>query len=112
VLKRMSVYSLPEGTDPDEFWKYHKEAHAPDIKKGYGPRLKRYVPHRVTKVIDGEPSFYRFVELWCDSEEDFEEGFKAHSALKTPEEKAPHQDFLSWVTNFFMVHADEEVIVP
>lgn len=112
MIKRIAVYSLPEGTDPDEFWKYHKEVHAPDIKKAYGPRLKRYVLHRITKVIDGKPSFYGFVELWCDSEEDFEEGFKAHSALKTPEGKAPHQDFLSRVTNFFMVHVDEEVIVP
>ena len=111
MIKRISVYSLPEGSDPEEFWKYHKEVHAPDIKNGAGSRLKKYVIHRITKVIDGKANFYGFVETWWDNEGDVEKGFGG-GFLKTPSGKNPHEDFLSRVTDFFHAEVEEKVIIP
>ena len=41
MVKMVSIYSLPEGVDPDEFWRYHTEDHASDIKRAAGTRLKK-----------------------------------------------------------------------
>ena len=113
MFKTIAVYSLPEGADPDKFWKYHREVHAPDVKKGFDKSLKRYVIHRITKMIAGKPSFYGFVETWYDSEEAFNRAFKrANESVKTPEGKTAHEDFRSHVTDFFWAIVDEEVIVP
>lgn len=112
MIKRVTVYSLLEGTDPDEFWKYHQEVHAPDFVKLAGPGLKRYVIHRVTKVIRGEPKFFGFVETWWESEKAMEwsaENVKAH---KTAEGKTILEDFFSRITDGFMVQVEERVIVP
>ena len=73
MVKMVTIYSLPEGTDPDTFWKYHIEEHALDIKKVAGPLLKKYVINRVTQVIRGEPKFFGLIETWWDSEEDRQE---------------------------------------
>ncbi len=69
MIKRVSIHSLPEGVDPDKFWKYHTEVHASDITKAAGPRLKRCLLNRVRKVESGEPKFFGLIELWFESEE-------------------------------------------
>jgi len=112
MIKRVTVYSLPEGTDPDEFWKYHQEVHAPDFVKLAGPDLKRYVIHRVNKVIRGEPKFFGFVETWWENEEAMERSVQNVAAHKTADGKTVQEDFFSRITDGFMTLVDERVIVP
>ena len=69
MLKMITVYSLPEGTDPDEFWKYHIEEHALDFKNAAVPLLKKYVINRVVEARRGEPTFFGLIETWWESEE-------------------------------------------
>ena len=64
MIKMVSIYSIPEGTNPDEFWMCHTEIHAKDVKKAAGPSLKKYVINRVIKVRRGEPKFFGLIEQW------------------------------------------------
>ena len=104
MIKRVTCYFLPEGTDPDEFWKYHREVHAPDVTKALGPKLKKYVIHRIDRVVVGETNLYGFTETWWDTEKDAEE---AYDAMRTE-----FNDFHSRVTGFCQVLVDERQIVP
>ncbi len=104
MIKRVSFYSLPEGVDPDEFWKYHTEVHSSEYKKAVAPRLKKYVINRVTEVVRGEPKFWGFVEQWWENEED------RNAAINTPEVKRINEDFRSRVTGGFLVGVEEKEI--
>lgn len=112
MIKRVSIYSLPEGTDPNEFWKYHTEVHASDIKRAGGPRLKKYVINRVTKVVSGKPKFWGMVETWWESEKAYEEATKDINALRTPEGKTIWDDFWSRTTEGFSSVVEEKEIMP
>jgi len=69
MIKRVCIYSLPEGADGDEFWKWHTKEHSIDIIKASSNGLKKYVVNRVTKVVRGKQICYGFVETWWESEE-------------------------------------------
>lgn len=102
MLKRVGIFSLPEGTNPDEFSKYW-DKHAADFKKV--PGLRKYVINRVTKVIKGEAKFWGLVELWFDSEEAHDQ---AHS---TPEAKRDGADWAPRVTESFSAFVEEKEIL-
>ena len=110
MVKRVSVYSLPKGTNPDEFWKYHTEVHASDIKKAAGPRLKKYAINRVARVVSGEPKFWGMVETWWESEEAIREATKDINALKAPGGKTIWDDFWSRVVDGFSAEVEEKEI--
>ncbi len=112
MIKRATFYSLPEGTDPDAFWKYHREVHAPEFTKLAGPGLKKYVIHRITEVIQGEPKFFGFVETWWESQEAMEKSARNIKAHTGPDGKTVFEDFWSRVTDGFMVVVEERQIVP
>lgn len=80
MVKRVMVFKLKPGTDPDEFWKHWELKHASEYKKM--PYLRKYVINRVKQVIKGEPVFWGLVETYWDSIEDHDK-----NAL-TPESKA------------------------
>ena len=110
MIKRAAIYSLPEGTDHDEFWKYHTEVHPADFKKAAGPRLKKYVINRVTEVISGKPKIWALVELWFDSKEDMDEAFRNAQTLKIPGGKTIAEDFWSRITDAFDTILEEKEI--
>jgi len=85
MIKRVSVVTLPEGTDPDAFWTYWLEVHAAAVKKL--PGLKKYVISRAIGQPMGEITFWGMVETWWDSQEDFQRAFS------TPEGKEAAEDF-------------------
>jgi len=94
MLKRVGIFSLPEGTDPDEFWNSWVHTHAPKFKKV--PGLRKYTLNRVTTVVKGDGKlkgdvkFYGLAELWFDSEE-------AHDqAHNTPEAKLANEEWRQW----------------
>ncbi len=102
MIKMINVYSLPEGTDPDEFWKYHTEEHALDVKNAAGPILKKYVINRVIEARSGEPAFFGLIETWWESEEARQEYIKRSYPRKG--------EFSSRVTGSFAALVEEKEI--
>jgi len=107
MYKRIIFYSLPEGTDPDKFWKYHTEVHAVDVKKVAGSRLKKYVINRVTNVESGELKFFGLIELWWESEEAMNDAYKDMKFLKTSEGKILRDDFYTQVITNLTASVEE-----
>ena len=68
MIKRVMIFKLKPGTDPDEFWKHWQEVHAAQYKKM--PHLQKYVLNRVTEATKGEPAFWGLVETWWNSKEE------------------------------------------
>ncbi|MFC1993069.1 EthD family reductase [Chloroflexota bacterium] len=111
MIKRVGIYALPEGTDPDKFWEYHKKVHTVDAMRVGGPRLKRYVISRVTKVIKGEQKYFGMAETWWDSEEEMNQAFEVDASIdKASSGKSVRDDFHSQVTNHFLAVMEEYVV--
>lgn len=110
MIKRVAIYYLPDGTDPDVFWKYHIEVHTSDFIKAAGPALRKYVINRVTEVVTGKPKFWALVETWWESKEAMNEAFERASTFKTPDGKTIQDDFGSRVTDKFSALVEEKEI--
>jgi uncharacterized protein (TIGR02118 family) len=111
MVKRVSVYTLPKGVDPDAFWKYHTEVHAVDITQAAGQRLKKYVLNRVIKVEKGEPKFFGLIELWFENEEVLIDTFADLRTQKAASGKSIVDDFQSRVIEYFAATVEEKEIV-
>ena len=112
VIKSVGLYSLPAGTDPDKFWKYHTEVHAADVKRVVGSGLKGYIINRVIRVAKGEPKYWGLIEMWWESEQARVETGKGLKALKTPEGKTLADDFETQVIGHATNWMEEAVILP
>ena len=112
MIKRIFIYSLPEGTNHDEFWKYHTEVHASDTKNAAGPRIKKYVINRVTKVLLGEPKFWVLIETWWENEDAMNEFVKNAETIKIPGGggKTSFSDFFPRITEPFIALVEEKEI--
>ncbi|MFH1031575.1 MAG: EthD family reductase [Chloroflexota bacterium] len=110
MYQTLSVYEIPEGTDPDEFWKYHTEVHAVDVANAVRPLLKRYVIKRLKTVIRGKPKWFGCVEMWWDSEEDRVKAFEHADTIITASGKNIGEDFASQVTFEWYVSVEEKEI--
>lgn len=110
MIKSVSIYSLPKGTDPEEFWKYHTEVHARDVARLAGKGLKKYVINRVTEVRFGEPKFWGMIEMWWESEEAKDAYFKIANVTKTPSGRSIPDDFKVRVTDQFGAQVEEKEI--
>ena len=108
MLKRLVIYSLPEGTDPEEFWKYHAEVHSADVKKHAGPGLKKYVINRVTKVLAGDEKIFGIVELYFENEKAMNESIKN---LDTAKAKSINEEFWSQAIRNFTAIVEEKQIL-
>lgn len=92
-FKYMGFYSIPEETDPDEFWEYHTSEHAAHSVDSFGSYLDNYVINRVTRVVKGQLVCFGVVELWFADSENFEKGFEAHKAMMLPNGRNVSEDF-------------------
>ena len=110
MYKTMGFFTLPEGTDPDEFWKYHTEVHARDVRKAAGPGLKKYVLNRVVEVVRGKPTFWGCIEMWWESKEERDKYPERAAKVKTTTGKSPPQDFAARVISGFGAHVEEKEI--
>jgi len=111
MIKRVAVCSLKEGTDPDDFWEYHKKVHAVDAMNVAGPRLKRYVINRVTKVIRGEPVFFDLIESWWETEEDMHQAWDVDSwEAEKADGQSVQDDFWSQTAGGFTAVVEEYVV--
>jgi len=102
MIKRVSIVTLPQTTDPDAFWRYWLEVHADDVKKL--PGLRKYVISRAVSQPIGEIKFWGMVETWWDSEEDFQRAFS------TLEGKKAADDFWPRVANRGSVFMEEHEV--
>ena len=102
MIKRVSIITLPEASDPDVFWKYWLEVHAADIRKL--PGLRKYIISRAVSQPIGDIKFCGMVETWWDSPEDFQ------LAFSTPEGKEAADDFWPKVANWGSVFMEEHEI--
>jgi hypothetical protein len=110
MYKVMSAFALHQGIDPEEFWKYHTQIHAEDVKKAAGPvlkRLKRYAINRVARVWDGEPKFFGIVEMWWEDAEGMRDYYRTAKSYKTASGKNPMQDFMSRVDTIWSIEIEE-----
>ncbi len=81
MIKRINVFPLAEGADPEKIWDYWVNVHSEYVKTM--PGLKKFVINRVIEIIPGpggvkrDPKFWGLVELWFDSMEDYEKATKS-----------------------------------
>ena len=101
MYKRMGFFSLTEGKDPEEAWKYWVEKHAPMLRE-YLPGIRKYVINRVTEVVRGEPQLWGILEIWFDSREACDKAFTT---------ERPKDDFRSFMADSRSVSVEEAVIV-
>jgi uncharacterized protein (TIGR02118 family) len=93
LIKTVGIFSLPPGTDPDAFWKYHTEVHAADVKKAAGPGLKKYTISRVTQVKGGDLRFFGMVEMWWENKEEMDGYWARQAKVKNAAGLTPLEDF-------------------
>ncbi|MBI2832383.1 MAG: EthD family reductase [Chloroflexi bacterium] len=93
MIKRVTCWSLREGVDPDDMWKFWTGPHAAIAKKVFGNRMKKYTTSRVIKTLRGEPKFWGVVELWFENEKEMNECFKDLNSYKVPEGTKITDDF-------------------
>ncbi len=110
MIKRVTIFSLRPGVDPDEFWNYHTRVHAEEWKRLAGSALKKYSINRVTKVVRGEPVFWGMVEQWWDSEEARAECGKRAYATPSASGLSVQDEFNSRVMNSFQFQVEEKEI--
>lgn len=104
MVKKVRLFSLAKGSDPDKAWRYWIDKHAANIKNI--PGIRKYIINRVTKVELGEPSFWGIVEVWFDSVES-EEAY-----LQAMDKDNPPDDFHTMTSDpRFSAWVEEEVIV-
>jgi uncharacterized protein (TIGR02118 family) len=101
MIKRLVAFSLPEGADPEEFWRYWQEEHVPGIMRL--PGLKKYVINRLSQAVAGEPKFWGVAESWWESEA------AMRRAFASPQGKACQDDFMARITGFFAAIMEEKV---
>ena len=112
MYKTITVYSLQEGTDPDEFFKYHTEVHINDAKKAAGGKMRKYVVNRILEVMGGkDPKVFGLVEMWWDNKEAMDEYSRVSPTIKTANGKTPSQDFEDRGGVFeYKLHVEEKEI--
>ena len=110
MIKRIGIYSIPEGTDEEEWWQYHTQTHAADFIKAAGDDLARYVINRVTKVLKGEKICFGIVETWYEDEAAMHRVYDRCYKAVLPNGKNIDEDYFSRVVNPNSF-AGEEVVV-
>ena len=99
--KYMGFYSLPQGTDPDNFWEYHTREHAVHSVDSFEDYLEYYVINRVSRVIKGQSVCFGVVELWFADRECLTKGFEAHKRVILPNGRNVSEDFNVRVADAF-----------
>lgn len=101
MVKKVHLFSLAKGNDPDKVWSYWVDEHAANIKKV--PGVRKYVINRVTKVEMGDPRLWGLVEIWFDSEEAY------HKSMNM---EHPPDDFHSMTSEpRFSAWMEEKIVV-
>ncbi|MFC1992597.1 hypothetical protein ACFLV3_02145 [Chloroflexota bacterium] len=116
MIKRFTIYAIPEGRDAEEWWDYHINVHAVDIVNAAGPGLKKYLITRIkeatmrTDNIFGKQRYFAYNELWFENEETMNKSYNAVLNTKLPNGKTVSEDFWSRLSEGFTSVVEEHVI--
>ena len=111
MFKTITVISLREDTDPEDFFKYHAGPHAEDALAIAGGKMIKYVINRVVNQMGGEHNYFDFVEMWWESKAAHDEYVKRGRDYITASGKTPSADFESRGGVFeFKVQVEEKEI--
>lgn len=103
MIKAILGYDIVPGMTVEEYEKWLREIHIPDLLKI--PGLKKFVLNTVKEKVMPGMTFYRIAELHYDSMEAFEEARKWREKNPVLEERSPKgkTDF-----KFYLVAETEE----
>ena len=87
MFKAILGYDILPGMTVEEYEKWLREIHIPDLLKI--PGMKKFVLNTVKEKIIPGMSFYRIAELHYDSMEAFEEARKWRGENPVSEERSP-----------------------
>ena len=87
MVKAILGYDIVPGMTVDEYDKWLREIHIPDLAKI--PGLKRIVFNTVKGIVLGETTFYRIAELHYDNMESFEKAKKWRQENPVSKERSP-----------------------
>jgi uncharacterized protein (TIGR02118 family) len=104
MIKAILGYDIMPGLTVEEYEKWLREIHLPDLKRV--PGLKKVVFNTVKGIVRGETTFYRIAELHYDSMETFKKAMKWREENPVSEERSPKgkTDF-----KFYVVCESEEI---
>jgi hypothetical protein len=113
IFKTLGAYRLQSGTDGDEFWKFHTEVHAIDVKNSAGPLLWQYCVSRHLDSLLGHPSFFAVIEMWWrDKKAPGEFATKIAKNYITASGKTLEYDWMSHNTIDVFRVVSEELEIP
>jgi uncharacterized protein (TIGR02118 family) len=103
LVKAILGYDILSGMSVQDYEKWLKEVHLPDLSKV--PGLKRVVLNTVKGLVKGETTFYRIAELHYESMEAFEKARAWREKNPVARERSPEgkTDF-----KFYVVCESEE----
>jgi len=106
MVKAILGYDIMPGMMVEEYEKWLREIHIPDLSKI--PGLRKVVLNTVKGIVRGDTTFYRIAELHYDSMEAFEMARKWREENPVPDERSPKgkTDF-----KFYVVCETEEIVV-
>ncbi|MFZ0448731.1 MAG: EthD family reductase [Desulfatiglandaceae bacterium] len=87
MVKAILGYNIVAGMSVEEYEKWLREIHIPDLAKI--PGLKKLVLNTVQGAIRGDENFYRIAELHYDSMESFEKARKWREKNPVSKEGSP-----------------------
>jgi uncharacterized protein (TIGR02118 family) len=106
MVKAILGYDIMPGMSIEEYEQWLREIHIPDLSRV--PGLRKIVFNTVSRIVQGETTFYRIAELHYDDMQSFENAMKWRQENPVSEERSPKgkTDF-----KFYVVCETEEVTV-
>lgn len=104
MVKAILGYDIMPGISVDEYERWLREIHLPDLSRI--PGLRKVVFNTVKGIVLGETSFYRIAELHYDNMEAFEKAqeWRKQNPVSTQRSSAGKTDF-----KFYVICETEEV---
>ena len=87
MVKAILGYDIEPGMTVEEYEKWLREVHIPDLARI--PGIRRMVLNTVRDTVRGDATFYRIAELHYDDMESFERAAQWRKENPVPAERAP-----------------------
>ncbi len=106
MVKAILGYDIMPGMSVDEYERWLREIHLPDLSRI--PGLKKVVFNTVKGTVMGDTTFYRIAELHYESMDAFEKAREWRRQNPVSEERSPKgkTDF-----KFYVICESEEVVI-
>ena len=111
MLKRFTVYSIPDEVSGDDFWEYHTKVHGKDVWKATSQFKTKYVLNRVKKTLYGKTDVFCFIESNWPSEEAAQKDQEAITTIRVENGKTIAEDFMSRVKAVYSVLVEEHDVI-